>query len=217
MVARVLLRGERVGHACANDLYMFIYEVGGGWTWELDGASFVDPGWTLDEARNELGGEVGSLLDAHGCAYRFSLAPWWDAHPNGWRVLAVEAIGGGVPRAFTQWQDLSEIAARSQGGRVTVTDPGGRGHTVSLRPWSDLAPDTLLHFGFSQRDDRKWRWWPRIVMRVLYDAMENDREEGTLTARGWNPNSQRELHRPTLTRLRFTMGSATGREDAGNN
>ena len=214
MVARALLRGERIGHACPNDLYLFIYEVGGRWTWVLDGASFVDPGWTLDEARHELGGEVGSLVDAHGCAYRFSLRPWRDAHPRGWHVLAVEAIGGGVPTAFKRWDELSEFAARSQGGQVTVTDPDDRAHRVSLRPWNDLPPDTLLQFSFSKPDNRTWRLWPRLVMRLLYDARERDRAEGTFTARSWNPASQKELHRPTLTRLRFTMGSATEREDA---
>ena len=216
MAPRVLLPGERIGHSCTNDVYILLGEGGFERSWKLDDGPVVDDsGWTLDEARKQLKGEVGCLYDSHGCAYRFSLQAWRDVPPAAWRVLAVYALGGGLPNEFREWETLSEIRARFGGEQGTAVDPAGRPHSVSLRPWADLPSATRLLLCFGKQDVSTWKWWQRIRMRLLLDAVEWDKAKGERPSpRQWDPTRHRKLPKPTVTTLRFNMTPRGERNDA---
>ena len=196
----ILLEGEPRRGSCQDVVALLIYEVGFGMTWEVEGrkGTVKNPGWDLDEARRELGGDEASI-EVDGCRYQFSLAAWRRVPPEAWRVIPMGFRRGEIPERdeyFKRWETLQEMRARSHEDQTVVTDPRGGRHTLSLRPWSGLPPSrTRLSVRFAA-DYGNQNWWRRHYGRLIYGEVERERARGLdPTPRHFNPAKRtREEH-----------------------
>lgn len=188
------LEGDASAQDCQDVVGLFVYEVGFGMTWEVGEQAdrTRNPGWDLQEARVKLGGEEPAI-EADGCVYRFSLEAWRRVPHDAWRVLPIVFRRGEASQArdyFMRWATLDELRGRARGDQIVVSDPKGRAHTLSLRPWSNMSGSlTRLSIRFAEDDGRRLGWRRRLFRRLIFDGVERERARGLdPSPRHFNPS-----------------------------